>query len=87
MAEHKQVGPPARIGAYQISVVSDDSPVLARAVLAHGSERDLFPSRIMLSEDGLEVDASNVASDGRVLLPADALQALLQVGGWKVQKP
>lgn len=78
--EHKQVGPPARVGDYMISVVNDvpNHGTLARAV--NVNEHDILPKQITIMATGLIVEPS---SSGTVAIPNDVLEALLKVGGWK----
>ena len=75
----KQVGPPARVGDYMISVVDKHDSVLARAV--NVNEHDILPKGMFVTKNGLVVEPS---SSGTVMVPNDVLEALLKVGGWKV---
>ena len=83
----KQTGPPARVGAYQISVIpASDSGILTRAVLVDKSNRN-HPGGICMTTEGLEIDADNVASDSLVEIPSDVLRGMLRVSGWKCEYP
>lgn len=86
MTKLKQTGPPVRVGAYQISVVKEPPRVIARAVLVDKSNRAL-PGGISMTTEGLEINASNVASDALVEIPSDVLRGLLRVSGWKCEYP
>ncbi len=83
----KQTGPPVRVGEYQISVLSEPPGAIARAVLVGKSVpiRPDIPECITMTPSGLEIDASNVASDGLVEIPSDVLRGLLRVAGWKCE--
>lgn len=82
MRKDRQIGPPLRVGDYQVSVTDSDHGTLVRAVLVDETNRDL-PRRIAVEVGGLNVDASNVATDSLVFIPSDVLRALLKAGGWK----
>ena len=89
MIKVKQIGPPVIIGSYQLSVTTCPENILARAILFRKSDRDRkdLPMAIYISDEGLTIDASNVASDTRVEIPNDVTRALLKMVGWTVEYP
>lgn len=82
----KQTGAPVRVGAYQISVLIEPPGDIARAVLVDKSNRDL-PCVVLMTTEGIEINAGNVASDALVEIPSDVLRGLLRVSGWKCEYP
>lgn len=82
----KQAGAPVRVGAYQISVLTEPPGDIARAVLVDEFNRDL-PCVVLMTTGGLEINDGNVASDTLAKVPSDVLRGLLRVSGWKCEYP
>lgn len=86
MSEVKQLGPPFRIGAYQLSVTDEKDGVFARAILVDNEDGNL-PREILSTSNGLAINAGNVAGEYRVMVPPAVLRALMKMTGWKVELP
>ena len=89
MTKVKQIGPPVRIGAYQLSVTEGAPYALCRAVLVDEDQKAKgdMPREIHVYDTAMKIDASNVASDSRVIIPNDAIRGLLKMAGWKIEYP
>lgn len=96
MTQHKQIGPPVMIGDYRVRVVSDsehphylskatwEDPKLRSpgAVIYEGGTPKV--PTILVTENGVEITGPQTQVQW---IPSDALEAVLKVAGWKVERP
>lgn len=83
---HRQVGPPVMVNGYRVRVLDDPEHASYLAKATHESHRDAHYGTPRI--DTIIVTGNGVLLEGegmtRRFVPADALAAVLKVGGWKV---